>query len=202
MRLRNHNPVIRAPLPGVSLLGGGRPVFFGLAVLSILFPLGCPSKPVRPDIAENGLIKPPFVMPREVNATPPEIATGALPSDYYLPLPAPKPTPPPVRRAPSTPGPEPEPPKHEAPQISPQLSPDELAHAKATAEDFMRVAQQNLGSANGKKLTVNQKDMVEKIRGFLKQAQDAIAISDWSSASSLAEKARLLSDELVKSLRP
>jgi hypothetical protein len=91
--------------------------------------------------------------------------------------------------------------KAEAPQISPQLSPEERSRAQASAGENMRIAQQNLDSANGKKLSANQQDMADKIRGFLKQAQDAIAASDWNRASSLAEKARLLSDELVKSLR-
>jgi hypothetical protein len=140
-------------------------------------------------------------MPREVNTTPPDIGPADLPVMEFLTIPLPKPLPPPVRRAPTTTESEPEPVKAEAPQISPQLSPDELARAKAKAEEFMRAAQQNLDSANGKRLNPTQQDMADKIHGFLKQAQDAIAISDWSRASSLAEKAKLLSDELVKSLR-
>jgi hypothetical protein len=201
MQLRNQNSGDCSLLRGIWMRGSFKPAFFGLTLLAMLFPLGCPSKPVRPDIAKNGLIKPPLVMPREVDAAPPpQMETVALPPLTYLNIP--KPAPPPVRRAQSSVEPEPEPVKHEAPQISPQLSSDELARDKASVEKDMRTAQQNLDSANGKRLTVNQQDMADKIRGFLKQAQDAIAISDWSRAKSLAEKARLLSDELVKSLRP
>jgi outer membrane biosynthesis protein TonB len=187
-------------LRGKSLRGGGQPIFLGLTFLLLLFPLGCPSKPVRPDIAKNGLIKPPLVMPRDVNATPPEMTQAPPPPPVFLNIR--QPAPPPIHRASSNAEPEPEPVKHEAPQISPQLSPDESARDQASAKKDIQTAQQNLDSANGKRLTVNQRDMADKIRGFLKQAQDAIAISDWSRAKSLAEKARLLSDELVKSLRP
>lgn len=42
--------------------------------------------------------------------------------------------------------------------------------------------------------------MVDKIRGFLEQAQDAIRTSDWSRAKNLSQKAYLLSIELVKTL--
>jgi hypothetical protein len=201
MRLRNKNSDRFAWLRGRSLRGERQPVFLGLALLALLFPLGCPKKPVRPDIAKNGLVKPPLVMPREVDATPPEMANPApLPLPVLIIRP---PNPPTVHRAASNnTEPEPEPVKPEAPQISPQLSPDESARAQSSADKDIRTAQQNLDFASGKRLTVNQQDMADKIRGFLKQAQDAKAISDWSRAKSLAEKARLLSDELVKSLRP
>lgn len=204
MRVRNQNSDHRVWQRGRSLRGTGQPVFFGLALLVLLFPLGCPKKAARPDIAKNGLVKPPLVMPRDVDTTPPEFDVRAPSSRSmpYLTIPSKQPNPPPVRHLPNSSEPEPEPVKPEAPQISPQLSSDELARDKASTDKDINTAKQNLDSANGKKLTVNQRDMADKIRGFLKQAQDAIAISDWSRAKSLAEKARLLSDELVKSLRP
>jgi hypothetical protein len=160
---------------------------------------GCPSKPVHSDLGKNGLIKPPHVVSRDVDTTPPEVIPPAWPLTFYLRIPSP--APPAVHHPTNTSEPEPEPMKAEAPQISPQLSPEERSRAQASAGENMRIAQQNLDSANGKKLSANQQDMADKIRGFLKQAQDAITASDWNRASSLAEKARLLSDELVKSLR-
>ncbi len=196
MRSRTHNPENRAVLRGVLLRGGGPRVFFGIPLFAMLFLGGCPSKPVHHDLGKNGLIKPPLSNPRNVDTTPPEISPSAWQLPVFLPIR--QPNPPPVRRAPNTP--EPEPVKPEAPQISPQLSPDERARAQASAEESMRIAQQNLESANGKRLNATQQDMADKIQGFLRQAQDAIAISDWSRASSLAEKAKLLSIELVKSL--
>jgi hypothetical protein len=199
MRLRNHSSDFPAVSSSGLLRGGGQRVFFGLPLLAMLFLGGCPSKPAHHDLGKNGLIKPPHAMPRDVDTTPPEIKHSAWPLPVFLTIP--RPSPPPVRRPPNSPEPEPEPVKAEAPQISPQLSPDERARAKASTDENMRIAQQNLDSTSGKKLNATQQDMADKIRGFLKQVQDAIATSDWNRASSLAEKAKLLSDELVKSLR-
>ena len=53
--------------------------------------------------------------------------------------------------------------------------------------------------ANGKQLNAAQKDLIEKINGFLGQAHEAIVADDWVRAQNLAEKARVLSSELVKS---
>ncbi len=64
----------------------------------------------------------------------------------------------------------------------------------------MTAAEKNLQAAAGKQLNAAQKDLVEKINGFLGQAHEAIVAGDWVRAKNLAEKARVLSDELVKSL--
>ncbi|MFZ0821479.1 MAG: hypothetical protein WAM91_15535 [Candidatus Acidiferrales bacterium] len=202
MRLRNHNSQHRSAFRVFFPRRKSFSVSFGFPIFAMLFLGlgGCPSKPVHSDLGKNGLIKPPHVISRDVDTTPPEINPPAWPLTFYLTIRPP--SPPPVRHQPNTSEPEPaEPIKAEAPQISPQLSPEERSRAQASAGENMRIAQQNLDSANGKKLSANQQDMADKIRGFLKQAQDAIAASDWNRASSLAEKARLLSDELVKSLR-
>lgn len=42
--------------------------------------------------------------------------------------------------------------------------------------------------------------MVDKIRGFLDQAQQAIQGSDWESAKNFSQKAYLLSLDLLKTL--
>lgn len=60
-------------------------------------------------------------------------------------------------------------------------------------------AEKNLQAANGKSLNAAQKDLVEKIRGFLEQSHEAIVADDWVRAENLAEKARVLSLELAKS---
>jgi hypothetical protein len=201
MRVRNYSSQYRSALHGFLPWHRRYSVSFGFPLFAMLFLGlgGCPSKPVHSDLGKNGLIKPPHVMSRDVDTTPPEINPPAWPLTFYLTIRPP--SPPPIRRSPSTTEPEPEPVKAVAPQISPQLSDEERARAKASADENIRNAQKNLDSANGKKLTANQMDMADKIRGFLKQAQDALAASDWTRASNLAEKAKLLSDELVKSLR-
>jgi len=89
---------------------------------------------------------------------------------------------------------------HEAPQISPQLSPnDQAVYERKTNEDIS-VAEKNLQSAKGRQLNPSQLDLAEKIRSFVTQAHDAAKASDWTRAQNLAQKARLLSTELVNSL--
>ncbi len=86
------------------------------------------------------------------------------------------------------------------PQISPQLSPGDQASMRRTTDEDTNVAQKNLRQANGKVLNAAQQDLVEKIRSFLAQSEDAGKGGDWSRAQTLAQKARLLSVELVESL--
>jgi len=91
------------------------------------------------------------------------------------------------------------PPQAPAPQISPQLSlGDEAAFKRKTGEDIS-IAEKNLQRANGRQLNAAQQDFVAKIRGFLGQSQDAGNSGDWARAQNLAQKARLLSVELVNS---
>jgi hypothetical protein len=87
-----------------------------------------------------------------------------------------------------------------APQISPQLSPDDQAsYARRTGDDIA-VAERNLGQTSGKQLSAAQQDLVEKIRTFVSQSRDASKGGDWARAQNLAQKARLLSVELLNSL--
>ncbi len=91
-------------------------------------------------------------------------------------------------------------PKPEAPQLSPQLSPAELAGAEQQTQKDISTAENNLQLAYGKRLNASQSDLAEKIRGFLGQAREAIRAADWVRARNLAQKARVLSLELIHSL--
>jgi hypothetical protein len=86
------------------------------------------------------------------------------------------------------------------PQISPQLSPGDQATMRRSTGVDAGVAHKNLQQANGKVLNAAQSDLVEKIRSFLAQSDEAGKAGDWSRAQTLAQKARLLSVELVDSL--
>lgn len=68
-----------------------------------------------------------------------------------------------------------------------------------TNEDIA-VAQANLAKAANKRLSAAQQDLVDKIRSFLAQSGDASKSGDWARAQNLAQKAHLLSVELVNSL--
>jgi len=87
-----------------------------------------------------------------------------------------------------------------APQISPQLSPEEQANYQRKTKEDLDVAERNLQQANGRKTSAAQDDLKEKIRRFIEQSRDATKAGDLARAQNLAQKARLLSIELVESL--
>jgi hypothetical protein len=87
-----------------------------------------------------------------------------------------------------------------APTIAPQLTPQESAVAHQQTNQSLSIAEKNLESARGKNLNAAQSDLVSKIRGFIKDAREAVQIADWSRARSLAKKAQVLSEELAGSL--
>ena len=87
-----------------------------------------------------------------------------------------------------------------APQISPQLSPGDQASYERKTNDDISVAEKNLQQASGRQLNAAQQDLAEKIRSFLAQSHEATKGNDWTRAQNLAQKARLLSIELVNSL--
>lgn len=80
------------------------------------------------------------------------------------------------------------------------MTPSAEAQLTKQTEQYIVGAQRNLRRADGRSLTPAQRDMVDKIRGFLDQAQDAMRTSDWSRAKNLSQKAYLLSIELAKTL--
>lgn len=93
-----------------------------------------------------------------------------------------------------------EPPAHApAPQISPEISPrDQQSYERSTGNDIT-VAQKNLQDASGKQWNAAQQDLVDKIRSFLTESLEASKDGDWARAQTLAQKARLLSVELINS---
>lgn len=115
------------------------------------------------------------------------------------PKPLPKPAKPPSETAAES-GSEQAPARPPAPQISPQLSPDDQAAYQRRTSDDIAAAEKNLQSADGKQLSAAQQDLVEKIRSFVSQSRDASKGGDLTRAQNLAQKARLLSVELVNSL--
>lgn len=138
------------------------------------------------------------VPPVEATTAPPSVADDSTPESVSIPeakaAPALRKPPEPVTEAATAPA------RPPAPQISPQLSPgDQASYERRTAED-VSVAEKNLQSAQGKQLNAAQQDLVDKIRSFLAQSRDASKGGDWARAQNLAQKARLLSVELVNSL--
>ena len=142
----------------------------------------------------------PFPQPTVVNqqpapesAPPPDVKSQAQPVPAVSAPPRPRP---PVEAEAAKPKAEPEP---QPPQIAPQLSAKDQDAAVRTTTDDIRVAERNLQLAYGRQLNASQNDLVEKIGGFLGQAHEAIRAGDWVRAQNLAQKAQVLSLELVKS---
>jgi DedD protein len=152
---------------------------------------------------------PPSTTAPDTTAMPPVAAQTPAPD-----IPVSSSTPPPIvapaakpAPKPQKPAPEPEPSsvaedhaRPPAPQISPQLSESDKAnYQRGTAEDI-EVAKKNLNQAKGKRLNAQQADLTDKIRSFLDQSSNAAKEGDLARAKNLAQKARLLSVELVNSL--
>jgi|HubBroStandDraft_4_1064222.scaffolds.fasta_scaffold182250_2 outer membrane biosynthesis protein TonB len=201
MPSRNSNARVLAALllSGISLAVSGcnekkvqaaRPVDSAPAATAIQTPppsTTAPDTTAMPPVASAQV--PPPEVPASSTAPPPIVA------------PTTKPAPKPQRPAPEQPAPVAEdharPP---APQISPQLSDDAKAnYQRGTAEDI-GVAEGNLQQAKGKRLNAQQLDLVDKIRNFLDQSSNATKEGDLARAKNLAQKARLLSVELINSL--
>jgi hypothetical protein len=87
-----------------------------------------------------------------------------------------------------------------APQISPQLSPQDQATYQRRTDEAVSTAEKNLQQASGKQLNAAQQDLVDKIRSFLADSRDASKAGDLARAELLAQKASLLSVELINSL--
>lgn len=138
--------------------------------------------------------------PVETAAAPPVVPADSVPP----PVVAPEPRPPaPRRRAGEQPTAEAEAEpqaRPAAPQISPQLSPGDQATYERKTGDDISVAERNLQQASGRQLSEAQQDLVGKIRSFVAQSRDAGKDGDWARAQNLAQKARLLSVELLNSL--
>lgn len=181
-----------------------------------LFGVGCAEKkvqaaaPVSSPPAKAAIeTPPPSTTAPDTTAMPPVAAQTPAPD-----IPAASSTPPPMiapeteaKPAPKPQKPAPEPPsaaedraRPPAPQISPQLSENDKANYQRGIAEDIGVAEGNLKQTNGKRLNAQQTDLVDKIRSFRDQSNNAAKEGDLARARNLAQKARLLSVELVNSL--
>lgn len=108
-------------------------------------------------------------------------------------------------RAPAAPAPAPSAaparPASAAPiQLGDMLSPDEQQKLSAAIDASVARANRNLAALSGRTLSSGQRETVNQIRSFLKQAENARS-TDLQAARSLAERADLLSRDLLQNLR-
>lgn len=83
-------------------------------------------------------------------------------------------------------------------QLAGGTADDQASHQRDTANQMLGSTEANLKKIAGRQLTPNQQDMVNQIRQFIDQSKTASNAGDLDRARTLAWKAQLLSEELVK----
>ena len=139
-------------------------------------PVDLPAGPVPPPVAP-AMVAPP---------APPPPQRPVSPGDS------------PFRAAPPPPEPSPSPPP---PVLSPQVSTEEDARLRGDAQNRMTGTETLLRQVNSKKLAGQQQENFRIIESLLASAKDALYARDTQRARTLAEKAFLLAEDLVRSLR-
>ncbi len=192
LRRPNHRVTLALLLVGVALFASGCKKRTVQAAPPVVVAQPAPAE-AKPE-AKQPEVKP-EPAPTTTTPAPTPIATAPKPT-------SPRATAPPKTTPTPTPAPETAPaaPKVAPPQISPRLSPAEVAEYQKKTEEAIGAAERNLQRSYGRQLNAAQTDLVEKIRGFLAQAHEASRSADWVRARNLAEKAQVLSVELVNSL--
>jgi len=74
----------------------------------------------------------------------------------------------------------------------------EQAMQQRSTEQLAAATEENLKQIAGRQLTASQEDMLTQIKQFMDQSKSAIAAGDSERGHNLAEKAHLLSEDLVK----
>lgn len=72
------------------------------------------------------------------------------------------------------------------------------AQQRSTTDQLLGSTEDNLKKIAGRPLTAAQKDMVSQVRLYIEQSKEAVTSGDTERGRMLAQKAQLLSDELVK----
>ncbi len=74
----------------------------------------------------------------------------------------------------------------------------QTANQRDSANQMLGTTETNLKKIAGRELTANQQDMVNQIRQFMDQSKAAVDAGDLDRARTLAWKAQLLSEDLIK----
>ena len=84
-----------------------------------------------------------------------------------------------------------------AAQIAPGMTPAEATRQRQNAEQWLASADDHLKQLAGRTLDTRQQETVGQIRNYMAGARSALKEGDLRRASTLAEKAHLLADDLV-----
>ena len=85
-------------------------------------------------------------------------------------------------------------------QLEQLLSPEQVQSYNDTIDRNIRNAQQKIGALNGRQLTAEQKTYLDRIRSFIDQST-AARKTDLFRARSLAERASVLAEDLLRSIQ-
>lgn len=85
-----------------------------------------------------------------------------------------------------------------AEQIVPGLSPAEAARQRQNAEQWLNSTDRELKQLPERSLNPEQQETIGQIRNYMDGAHQALREGDVRRASTLAEKAHLLSEDLVR----
>jgi len=85
-----------------------------------------------------------------------------------------------------------------AAQIAPGLTPAEQARQRQSAEQLLSSTDDQLRELTLRTLNARQQETVEQIHNYMDGARSALKDGDLRRASTLAEKAHMLSDDLLK----
>lgn len=87
--------------------------------------------------------------------------------------------------------------KEPAAQIAPGLTPAEETRQRQSAERLLTFTDNQLKQLAGRALGARQQETVEQIHNYMDGAHSALKDGDLRRATTLAEKAHMLSDDLV-----
>jgi hypothetical protein len=85
-----------------------------------------------------------------------------------------------------------------AAQIAPGMTPAEAARQRHNAEQLLGATDDKLKGLTGRTLDTKQQETVGQIRNYMDDARSALKEGDVRRANTLAQKAHLLSEDLVK----
>ena len=188
--------------PRMSAIRASAQVFFSLLGSAAILLSGCAARK-NPAIPWSTEV---LVRPIVLQRSPPTADLQDPVPDFRLELPPP-PAPLATRTVPArprsvapTPNENGRSGKIEPPQIVPDLSAGESAALQRETEESLNAAEHNLSATGGKSLNAVQSDLASKVRSFISDAREAGRAGDWGRARELAQKARILSEQLAGSL--
>jgi hypothetical protein len=83
-------------------------------------------------------------------------------------------------------------------EIAPGVTEQQVSQQISATNDLLAMTDENLKTIKSRKLTAGQQDTVDQIKNYMEQSRSASRNGDVQRAYTLANKARMLSGDLVK----